>query len=178
MITEGEAAIPLETTRRVFCNQEKSNQRSAIDGIQSLSAHFSIHLTRVVTQRKCNISWYLWMLDPRLFQVELQYVDICGTKQFRIESTNGSFSYFSISTFRSGHRESRFCPITSSQMEEEKVWQCWKKVWWFLESKLVASLHTNKCIRGYYYRHITYMWHVAENNLQTNIILYLLYTFI
>ena len=37
MITEGEAAIPLETTRRVFCNQEKSNQRSAIvDSIKSL----------------------------------------------------------------------------------------------------------------------------------------------
>ena len=30
MITEGEAAIPLETTRRAFGNQEKSKQRSAI----------------------------------------------------------------------------------------------------------------------------------------------------
>ena len=30
MITEGEAAILLETTRRAFRNQEKSKQRSAI----------------------------------------------------------------------------------------------------------------------------------------------------
>ena len=30
MITEGEAAIPLETTRRAFGNQEKSKQRSTI----------------------------------------------------------------------------------------------------------------------------------------------------
>ena len=30
MITEGVAAIPLETTRRAFRNQEKSKQRSAI----------------------------------------------------------------------------------------------------------------------------------------------------
>ena len=30
MITEGEAAIPLETTWRAFGNQEKSKQRSAI----------------------------------------------------------------------------------------------------------------------------------------------------
>ena len=30
MILEGEAAIPLETTRRAFLNQEKSKQRSAI----------------------------------------------------------------------------------------------------------------------------------------------------
>ena len=30
MITEGEAAIPLETTRCAFRNQEKSKQRSAI----------------------------------------------------------------------------------------------------------------------------------------------------
>ena len=30
MITEGEAAIPLETTRRTFGNQEKSKQRSAV----------------------------------------------------------------------------------------------------------------------------------------------------
>ena len=30
MIYEGEAAIPLETTRRAFLNQEKSKQRSAI----------------------------------------------------------------------------------------------------------------------------------------------------
>ena len=30
MITEGEAAIPLETTRCAFLNQEKSKQRSAI----------------------------------------------------------------------------------------------------------------------------------------------------
>jgi len=31
MITEGDAAIPLETIRRAFRNQEKSKQRSAID---------------------------------------------------------------------------------------------------------------------------------------------------
>ena len=31
MITEGEAAIPLETNRRAFRNQEKSKQRSAIE---------------------------------------------------------------------------------------------------------------------------------------------------
>ena len=30
MITEGAAAIPLETTRLAFLNQEKSKQRSAI----------------------------------------------------------------------------------------------------------------------------------------------------
>ena len=30
MITEGDAAIPLETTRRAFRNQEKSKQSSAI----------------------------------------------------------------------------------------------------------------------------------------------------
>ena len=30
MITEGEAATPLETTRRAFGNQEESKQRSAI----------------------------------------------------------------------------------------------------------------------------------------------------
>ena len=30
MITEGKAAIPLETTRRAFGNKEKSKQRSAI----------------------------------------------------------------------------------------------------------------------------------------------------
>ena len=30
MITEGDAAIPLETTRRAFRNQEQSKQRSAI----------------------------------------------------------------------------------------------------------------------------------------------------
>ena len=30
MITEGEAAIPLETTQRAFGNQEESKQRSAI----------------------------------------------------------------------------------------------------------------------------------------------------
>ena len=30
MISRGEAAIPLETTRRAFGNQEKSKQRSAI----------------------------------------------------------------------------------------------------------------------------------------------------
>ena len=30
MITEGGAAIPLETTRRAFRNQEQSKQRSAI----------------------------------------------------------------------------------------------------------------------------------------------------
>ena len=33
MITEGDAAIPLETTRRAFGNQEKSKQRSAIVSI-------------------------------------------------------------------------------------------------------------------------------------------------
>ena len=31
MIAEGDAAIPLETTRRAFGNQEKSKQRSAIN---------------------------------------------------------------------------------------------------------------------------------------------------
>ena len=30
MITEGEAAIPLETTRRAFGNQEKLKQRSTL----------------------------------------------------------------------------------------------------------------------------------------------------
>ena len=30
MITEGDAAIPLETNRRAFSNQEKSKQRSAL----------------------------------------------------------------------------------------------------------------------------------------------------
>ena len=30
MITEGEAAIPLETTRRAFRNQSQSKQRSAL----------------------------------------------------------------------------------------------------------------------------------------------------
>ena len=30
MITEGEVAIPMETSRRAFRNQEKSKQRSAI----------------------------------------------------------------------------------------------------------------------------------------------------
>ena len=30
MITEGDAAIPQETTRRAFHNQEQSNKRSAI----------------------------------------------------------------------------------------------------------------------------------------------------
>ena len=30
MITEGEAAIPQDTTRRAYRNQEKSKQRSAI----------------------------------------------------------------------------------------------------------------------------------------------------
>ena len=34
MITEGDAAIPLETTRLAFRNQEKSKQRSAITGFQ------------------------------------------------------------------------------------------------------------------------------------------------
>ena len=37
MITEGEAAIPLETTRRAFGNQEKSKQRSAI--VQKLTIY-------------------------------------------------------------------------------------------------------------------------------------------
>ena len=36
MITEGETAIPLETTRRAFRNQEKSKQRSAIVILKSL----------------------------------------------------------------------------------------------------------------------------------------------
>ena len=31
MITEGEAAIPLETTRRAFRNQSQSKQRSDLD---------------------------------------------------------------------------------------------------------------------------------------------------
>ena len=31
MIGEGEAAIPVDTTRRAFRNQEKSRQRSAIE---------------------------------------------------------------------------------------------------------------------------------------------------
>ena len=31
MITEGDAAIPLEATRRAFRNQEQSKQRSAIN---------------------------------------------------------------------------------------------------------------------------------------------------
>ena len=30
MITEGEAAIPLETTLHALCNQEKTKQRSTI----------------------------------------------------------------------------------------------------------------------------------------------------
>ena len=33
MIMEDEAAIPLETNRRAFRNQEKSKQRSAIEGL-------------------------------------------------------------------------------------------------------------------------------------------------
>ena len=41
MITEGDAAIPLETTRRAFGNQEKSKQRSAI--IFYISAHNRFH---------------------------------------------------------------------------------------------------------------------------------------
>ena len=35
MITEGEAAIPLETTLHAFRNQEKTKQRSTIQGISS-----------------------------------------------------------------------------------------------------------------------------------------------
>ena len=35
MITEGEAAIPLETTRRAFRNQSQSKQRSALVGRNS-----------------------------------------------------------------------------------------------------------------------------------------------
>ena len=35
MITEGEAAIPLETTRRAFRNQSQSKQRSALSTISS-----------------------------------------------------------------------------------------------------------------------------------------------
>ena len=34
MITEGEAAIPLESTWRTFRNQDKSKQRSAIETIR------------------------------------------------------------------------------------------------------------------------------------------------
>ena len=37
MITEVKAAIPLETTRRAFSNQEKSKQRSAIGSIYFIS---------------------------------------------------------------------------------------------------------------------------------------------
>ena len=33
MVTEGEAAIPLETTRRAFRNQSQSKQRSALGSI-------------------------------------------------------------------------------------------------------------------------------------------------
>ena len=36
MITEGEATIPLERTRRAFRNQEKSKQRSAISSFIDL----------------------------------------------------------------------------------------------------------------------------------------------
>ena len=36
MITEGEAAIPLETTRRALGNQEESKQRSAIICLKNL----------------------------------------------------------------------------------------------------------------------------------------------
>ena len=52
MITEGDAAIPLETTRRAFCNHENSKQRSAIKARHTfrfnpllISLHFSILAT-------------------------------------------------------------------------------------------------------------------------------------
>ena len=38
MITEGEAAIPLETTLHAFCNQEKTKQRSTIDKSTSVGS--------------------------------------------------------------------------------------------------------------------------------------------
>ena len=40
MITEGEAAIPLETTRRAFRNQSQSKQRSALVDKREM-AHFT-----------------------------------------------------------------------------------------------------------------------------------------
>ena len=42
MITEGEAAIPLETTRRAYRNQEKSKQRSAIEYFELLSTRAGV----------------------------------------------------------------------------------------------------------------------------------------
>ena len=42
MITEGEAAIPLETTRRAFGNQETSKQRSAIAIFFQLSNKYDV----------------------------------------------------------------------------------------------------------------------------------------
>ena len=42
MITEGGAAIPLETTRRAFRNQEKSKQKSAIEEADALTYYFVI----------------------------------------------------------------------------------------------------------------------------------------
>ena len=66
-----------------------------LDGIQLHRPIFNFHLSRVVCNMSfCSISRYLWMEV-----LELRYVDVCGTKQFCIESMNGTFSYLSISIF-------------------------------------------------------------------------------
>ena len=64
------------------------------------------------------------MLVPKLFQVELQYVDICGTKQFRIESMNPAFSYLS----KKGKKSSQKCSKTVNMVYR-----------WPLITKLIVS---------------------------------------
>ena len=59
MITQGEAAIPLETTRRAFGNQGKSKQRSAIEFFCCSKYLTSRPLTRVSDLHLKPILWIL-----------------------------------------------------------------------------------------------------------------------
>ena len=90
MITKGEAAIPLETTRRAFGNQEKSKQRSTIESI-------FLHTSSAVN-----------MINPQL--TNALYLGICIIKFVstietvvivRYFSTNCANSHVIVSTVKS-----------------------------------------------------------------------------
>ena len=75
MITEGDAAIPLETTRRAFRNQEKSKQRSAIviNKSKKILAHLIIY-TYLKKAELRDVMFQIILTEFRHFVVYLQKI--------------------------------------------------------------------------------------------------------
>ena len=87
MITEGDTAIPLETTRRAFPNQEKSKQRSAIVPRASLTQKYVGTLLHLLQRNQSSQSLWQYLYTYCYVQT---FLGVCNNKSFADKTKNNA----------------------------------------------------------------------------------------